>query len=29
MRFTLTFDSTEEIPVGADMYVTNILFEVR
>lgn len=29
MRFTLTFDSTEEIPVGEDMYVTNILFEVR
>lgn len=29
MRFTLTFDSTEEIPVGADMYVTNIIFELQ
>lgn len=28
MKFTLTFDSREEIPVGEDRYVTNIIFEV-
>ncbi len=28
MKFTLTFDSREEIPVGEDQYVTNIIFEV-
>lgn len=29
MKFTLTFDSREEIPVGEDRYVTNIIFEVK
>lgn len=29
MKFTLTFDSREEIPVGEDQYVTNIIFEVK
>lgn len=29
MKFTLTFDSREEIPVGEDQYVTNIIFEMK